>query len=238
LPLAVIGEPRGIAAAWRDDRVRMLAELAIVVAEAPWRLSGEHLRRAHRAGLADDDVIHAVALASLFGHLNRIADAVAVPLDYAVRHSPPAADAAVPAWPAAPGWVGFDRSGHEQPGLDLARRPATEVAIAAWRDYVMHRPAPLDAQQRALIARSVARLLGDARAVDGVDDCAASDLDGPLIALAERVTLAPWQLGPASYAPLRAAGFDDAAVFDVCATASSAGAFSRIHVALAALSRG
>jgi len=53
--------------------------------------------------------------------------------------------------------------------------------------------------------------------------------------LIEEVTLAPWRLDDASFAPLRALGHDDAAVFDACAAASSFGVFSRIRVALIAL---
>ncbi len=60
-------------------------------------------------------------------------------------------------------------------------------------------------------------------------------LDAALRTLVEQVTLAPWQLSPASFAPLRAHGFDDAALFDVCATASSAGVWIRLEVALVAL---
>ena len=53
--------------------------------------------------------------------------------------------------------------------------------------------------------------------------------------LAELVTLAPWQLSATSFDALRATGFDDAALFDVIATTTSAGVFSRIEVALVAL---
>ncbi len=49
------------------------------------------------------------------------------------------------------------------------------------------------------------------------------------------MTLAPWQISDETFAPLRACGFDDAALFDVCATATSAGMFSRVEVALVAL---
>ncbi len=55
--------------------------------------------------------------------------------------------------------------------------------------------------------------------------------------LVEQVSLAPWQLGDASFAELRAAGYDDARLFDLCAAASSFGVFSRLRVALIALAR-
>jgi alkylhydroperoxidase family enzyme len=204
----------------------MLAEIAIVVTEAPWRLSRHHRERAADAGLSDDDLLHAIALASLFGHLNRIADAVVVPLDYSVRRQPPRADPGVPALTSAPSRVAGP------PAIDLARRPATQAALVEWRSYAFGRDAPLTRAQRSTIARAVAAWLGDGdHAVPGDASAHASEL----LALARLVTLAPWQLGPASFDALRTVGFDDAALFDVCATASSAGVFSRITVALGAL---
>ena len=55
--------------------------------------------------------------------------------------------------------------------------------------------------------------------------------------LAEIITLAPWQLSDDSFTELRKHGLDDAALFDACAVASSAGMFSRVTVALASLAR-
>jgi alkylhydroperoxidase family enzyme len=222
----VVADPRAVAAGWHEPRIRILAEITILVTEAPWRLSRDHRERAGAAGLSDDDVLHAIALASLFGHLNRIADAVAVPLDYTVRRLPPRADPWVPALASAPPRCAGP------PAIDLARRPATQAALVEWRGYALDRDAPLTRAQRAAIARDVAAWLGDGGA--SPDDAAPAHAT-ELRALAKVVTLAPWQLGPASFDALRAAGFDDAALFDVCATASSAGVFSRIAVALGAL---
>ena len=61
------------------------------------------------------------------------------------------------------------------------------------------------------------------------------DEESPPRRLVEQVTLAPWQLGDDSFAPLRAIGYGDAALFDACAAASSFGVFSRLRVALIAL---
>ncbi|MBC7978151.1 MAG: hypothetical protein H7138_24470, partial [Myxococcales bacterium] len=95
-------------------------------------------------------------------------------------------------------------------------------AIAAWRDYLLAR----DPANRE-IAAWVAGLLGDGEAVPA---------DGSARRrLVDQVTLAPWQLGDDSFAELRAAGQDDAQLFDLCAAASSFGAFSRLQVALIAL---
>jgi alkylhydroperoxidase family enzyme len=208
--------------------MRALGELATTVTEAPWQLSRTHLSRAHSAGLSDADILHAIALSSYFGHLNRVADAVGVPLDYEVSLVVPAVDPSVPALEPAPaGRIG-------RPALDISSRPTTARALADWRTYAFHRDAPLTRRQRTFVARCVARWLGDG-SISPPDDLTGNPLDDALRALAETVTLAPWQLGPHSYAALRETGFDDAAVFDVIATASAAGVFSRIEVALVSL---
>lgn len=206
----------------------MLVELATATTVAPWTLSRSHLARARAAGLSDDDILHAIALAAYFGHLNRIADAVAIPLDYPVKLVPPKTDATVPPFARAP----MMRSG--RPVFELGGRAATAKAVAEWKSYMFYRDAPLSRRQRTLLARYVAEWLGDG-GISPPADLTANPLDGGLRALAEIVTLAPWQLSDASFEPLRAVGFDDAKLFDVCATVSSAGMFSRIEVALIAL---
>jgi alkylhydroperoxidase family enzyme len=212
----VIADPRApIAAA---SRLVALAELARLVAETPWALSRAHHAAWRAAGLADDDVLHAIALAAYFGHLNRIADAVAVPLDYTVRHLPPHADPTTPALAAAPGPI------VGEPALALADRRATADALDAWIAHVFDRPSALD---RVAIAARVAGLLGDGATV--------ASLDPAIAALVDQITLAPWQLGDPSFAELRARGFDDAALFDIAMVASTAGVRSRTRVALIAL---
>jgi alkylhydroperoxidase family enzyme len=224
----VLADPHAVATRAASQRVRALAELATLVTEAPWSLSLAHHERARGAGLDDSEVLHAVALSAYFGHLNRIADAVGVPLDYTVERVAPAAEPATPALFAAPAAL------HRTTSSTLAARPATAAAIDAWRRYVMDRNAPLPRETRLAVARWVAALLGD-----GLTEMAtAADVaDAELRALVTTVTLAPWQLGPAAYAPLRARGMDDAALFDVVVIASTAGVTSRIAVALAALGR-
>jgi alkylhydroperoxidase family enzyme len=212
----VIADARAVDARWPDPRQRMLAEIARVVTETPWALSQDHHARARDAGLSDDDLLHAIALSSFFGHLNRIADAVAVPLDYEVQHLPPHAEPATPPLHRAPA------PQRSTPALAIESRPATAAALTAWRDYLVARdPANLQ------IAAWVAALLGDGEP--------APDDGSALRRLVEQVTLAPWQLGDASFAPLRALGYDDTTLFDACAAASSFGVFSRIRVALTAL---
>jgi hypothetical protein len=200
----------------------MLAEIACAVTDAPWTLSPEHRDRARRAGLSDDEIVHAVALSSFFGHLNRIADAVGVALDYEVRHLPPRAEPSVPSLERAPS------VGPGSAALTIESRPATAAALTAWRDYLVARD-PINLR----IAAHVAELLGD-----GAPVAEPERPDSPVDAqrsLVEEVTLAPWRLGQRSFAALRAVGHDDAALFDICAAASSFGVFSRIRVALGAL---
>lgn len=221
----MIADARAVAARWPDPRHRMLAEIAQVVTEAPWTLSPGFHQRARDAGLSDDELLHAIALSAYFGHLNRIADAVAVPLDYDVRRLPSHAEPATPALARAPAVM------RGAPALAIESRPATAAALAAWRDYIAGKhPAS------ARIAAWVGELVGDGEAAAGARGTDAGDPgDLALRALVEQVTLAPWQLGDTSFAALRALGHDDAALFDACAAASSSGVFSRIRVALIAL---
>jgi alkylhydroperoxidase family enzyme len=214
----VIADPRAVAMRWPAPRWRALAELAAAVTDAPWTLSRAHHARARAAGLGDDEILHAIALAAFFGHLNRIADAVAVELDYEVAHRPPHAEPATPRLEVAPEVV------RGAPALAIEARPATASALAAWRDYVVSRD-----PRNAEIAAWVAGLVGDGRAVSS---------DGsPTRALVEQVTLAPWELSDASFAALRAQGLDDAALFAICSAASSFATFARLRVALIALGR-
>lgn len=85
-----------------------------------------------------------------------------------------------------------------------------------------------------LLARWVAMWLGDG-SISPPTDLTVNPHDDALRTFAELVTLAPWQIDETRLASLRATGFDDAAIFDVTATITSAGVFSRIEVALAAL---
>lgn len=217
-----------MAATAPNARMRMIAELTTMVTEAPWTLSRQTLGRAHSAGLSDEDILHVVLLTSYFGHLNRIADATGVPLDYTVQLQVPAIDPTCPPWPTAPALVAG------RTALDISRRPASANALNDWRNYIFYRDAPLSRRQRTLIARWVATFLGDG-GISPPTDLTVNPLDDHLRITAELITLAPWKLTDATFAPLRESGFDDAAIFDVCATATSAGVFSRIEVALVAL---
>lgn len=209
--------------------MKVVADLAVAITTAPWTLSRKDLARAHSAGLGDEDILHVVALTSYFGHLNRIADATGVALDYSVKRMPPAIDLTAEPWPVAPQpLVG-------RPAIELSRRPATAAALADWRSYVFYRDSPLTRRQRTLIARWVATWLGDG-GISPPTDLTMNPLDDALRTVAEVVTLAPWRITDETFNGLRAAGFDDTGIFDVCATASSAGVFSRLEVVLAALS--
>ncbi|HEV7559382.1 MAG TPA: hypothetical protein VGO00_28095 [Kofleriaceae bacterium] len=216
LSRAVLAEPLAVAGRWHEPRIRALGELAMVTTVEPWRLSRTHLARAHAAGLGDADIVHAIALTSFFGHLNRVADAVAVPLDYHVRLQPLAAEPATPPLARAPRRIDGPAA------LPMELRPATAAALAAWHDYLIDRD-PANAE----IAAWVAELVGDGDAIGG-------DVSERR-KLVETVTLAPWKLSDDAFAPLRAIGYDDAKLFGVCAAASSFGTMSRIRVAMIAM---
>jgi hypothetical protein len=224
-------DPRAVADRHPNPRIRALARLTVEVTERPWALSGASLVSARAAGLDDAAVLHAILQTSLFGHLNRIADAVGVELDYPDSFGAPHVEPATPPYlwpdkvpdPAAP-----------QP-IALESRAGAVDLMSAWQVYALERDAPLNRRQRALLSYAVAVRLADA-SVPRVE--AETPLDCALTDLADIVTRAPWQLGPTAYAPLRAQGFsDDPDVFDAVATASSCTVFSRVRVALAALAR-
>ncbi len=224
-------DPRAVADRHPDPLVSALVHFAVAVAETPWAMTGADLARARAAGLDDAGVLHAVLQASLFGHFNRIADAVGVDLDYPDAFGAPHVEPATPPylWPTTVPDLQVP-----QP-IALASRPGAVDLANAWEQYALDRDAPLTRRQRALVAAAVAVRLGDASKPPLVPE---TDLDRALVDLADLVTLAPWKLGPSAYLPIRQAGLsDDAAVFDAVATISSAGVFSRIRVTLAALAR-
>lgn len=228
VPRALVEDPRAPLDA--PPRLRALAELAAVVTLEPWALSRSHREQAYEGNLCDDEILHAIALSACFGHLSRIASVVEVPLDYTIELEPPRPSEATPAHPAAP--IAMTA----RPAIELSRRPATAAAIAAWRSYMFDRDAPLTRRQRTVIARWVAFWLGDG-GISVPTDLTVNPLDDALRELAEQVTLAPWRITDQSFTQLRNVGFEDEQLFDACVVASSAGVFSRLTVALAALSR-
>lgn len=224
-------DPRAVADRHPDATVRALVRLAIAVTEQPWAMTGAELDRARAAGLDEAGVLHAVLQAALFGHFNRIADAVGVDLDYPDSFGAPHVEPATPPylWPtSAP-------DPHAPRPIELTSRPGAVDLATAWERYALDRDAPLTRRQRGLVAAAVAVRLGDAAKPPLTPE---TDLEHALVDLADLVTLAPWRLGPAAYTRIRRLGMaDDSAVFDAVATASSAGVFSRIRVTLAALAR-
>jgi alkylhydroperoxidase/carboxymuconolactone decarboxylase family protein YurZ len=227
----VVIDPRAVADRHHDPAVRALVRLAVAVTEQPWAMTGADLARARAAGLDDAGILHAVLQASLFGHFNRIADAVGVELDYPDRFHAPHVEPATPPYLRPTSMP----APHAAPPIELASRPGAVELATAWERYALDRDAPLTRHQRALLAAAVAACLGDASRPPLTPE---TDLDRALVDLADLVTLAPWRLGPSAYTRIRELGLtDDSAVFDAVATASSAGVLSRIRVTLAALAR-
>lgn len=225
----MIADPHAVATRWEVPRLRALAALARAVTETPWALTADDHAAVRAAGLDDEAILHAVMLAAYFGHLNRIADLVEVPLDYDVAHRPPAIEASVPPLASAPAVI------DGAPAIDLALRPATVLALDAWRAELFERdPGWLSAARRAWLADHVARWLGapGPPPTEPTDDVAAEQLE-----LARRITLAPWRLGDPALAPLRARGWDDPALFELGAVVTTATVLTRIEVSLRALGR-
>jgi hypothetical protein len=207
-----VRDVRGTAATHEDAHVRALVRVAIAVTERPWALAPE-------PDLPREHFEHAVLQSAIFGHLNRIADAVDVPADYPDDFGAPHAEPSTPPYARAPRVLAG--------AFDFAKPP-----FDAWRAHAYDRDAPLSRRERALIAGVVAAALGDANVPS---DAPASQRERAIVALAETVTLAPWRLNQSAYSPLRVEGLvDDSAIFDVVATASAAGFFSRIRVAFGA----
>jgi len=235
LPRAVLADPWALESAAPDPAIRALVRLARLVTESPWLLSLQERDAARAAGLDDAAILHAVLLASYFGHLNRLADAVGIELDYQVVNPPVPPDPLTPPFPRAPRERWPAPQAAQAVNLDL--RPGAADALAAWRAHVLEREAPLSRPERARIAGTVAEHLGDAAGVERFrTDTPRTRLDVALVALAEVVTLSPWKLGAGTVAALRDAGLDsDLAVFDAISTATSCTTFSRVQVALCAL---
>lgn len=228
LPLSLVAHPRTLRTA--SARFKIISEITIAMTEAPWTLNVQLWDRAHVAGLDDDAIVQLIMICAFMCHQNRIADAVGIGLDYDVQIKPPVADLSTPAFAMAPAPV------TNRAVLELSRRPAAAAAFAAWRSYVTDRDAPLTRRQRTVIARWVALWLGDG-SISSPADLTVNPIDDALRELAEVVTIAPWKLSDASFARLRENGMDDAAIFDACNTASTAGVMSRMAVAITALGR-
>lgn len=234
-----MADPRALTERAPELSVRALARLACRVTEAPWALDAAELAAARAAALSDEAIVHVVLLAALFGHFNRMADAVGIELDYGVRLTPPHAEPATPAYlkPAPADWPLPTAGDGAEVALRIGLRAAALPLLEAWQAHVWGQ-GPLSRHQRSLIRRTVAECLGDGATVQALDVAPASPLDAALVATADEVARAPWRLGAGTVARLRSAGLsDDVEIFDAIATASSCTTFSRIPVALAALNR-
>jgi hypothetical protein len=189
-----------------------IVRLAIAVTEAPWSVTRD-------PSLDPAIAEHVVLQASLFGHLNRIADAVDVPNDYPDDFGAPHVDPSTPMYAFAPSLIACNAK------ITL---PNVADAVAAWRSHAFGRDAPLTRNERTVIRGVTSRLLGEQTDAPPAE----TPRELALTTVAEIVARAPWWLNPETYEPLYALGFDHVAVFDAIATASTAVAMSRIAVAL------
>lgn len=219
-----------------DAATRALAAFTITVAERPWAVTGADRAALRAAGLDDAAILHALLQAALFGHHNRIADAVGVAADYPDRFSSPRPEPATPAYHRAPPMDHGAPLARTAGPITLALREGMPERLAGWLAHVLDRDDHLDRRRRAVIRATVAGCLGDASPLATVTPT--DDLDRALVALTDLVVLAPWRLGPDAYADVRALGLvDDAAVFAAVAVASTCAVASRIDVVLAGFVR-
>ena len=149
----MVADPHALAERAADPMVRSVAQLVQKITATPWRLGPADRSQAHAAGLSDEVLFQVVLLSSFFGHLNRIADAVGVELDYSVVIPMPHAE------PATPPYLRPDRAEWPVAGphpLSVDLRPSVVAPLAAWRSHALLREDPLDRRPRAVIACAVA----------------------------------------------------------------------------------
>ena len=210
---------------------RALAGLATILSEAPWTLGPEDRARAQAAGLSDEMIVHAVALAAQFNYYNRIADAVDLDFDYTSPLPRPDKDAAREPVPAPPSAAWPERGGAL--GLSLGLRPATLEAFRRLREYQLEREAPLSRLDRRVLCRAVAASVGDGPSCEGLRDAEPRDTrEETLAAYARKLSATPWRMALADLEALRALGLEDRGLLDVISVASFQALASRLALAL------
>ena len=218
-----------------DPVSRALFDLSLVLSDEPWRFGAGQLDAGRAAGLSDAALLHAVVQSAYFNYLNRVADATGIDFDYESplpripidRARDPHPRPPPAAWPRPPAVFA------------LADRPQTAERFTAWRQLLFDRDQPLTRRDRRLVARAAALATCDAA---GAHALATGEPTTPrehaLVAYADLLSRAPWRLGAADLAPLRAAGLDDRALLDLITVASFQNTASRLTLAGVALGEG
>jgi alkylhydroperoxidase family enzyme len=220
-------------AAWTPRR-RALAGLASILTEAPWTVDDGDLARLREAGLTDGDIVQATAIAAVFNHLTRVADATGIAVDYVSALPRIRVDPAREPLPRPPP----DTWPRPQRRLALSPAPVRE-AIAAWRAYAFTPSAALPERDRAVLARAAAFHTCDAAGVAAFADAEPrSAREAALAAFAEKLTVTPWRMAEADLAPLRALGLADRDVLHAIALVGLANMLSRLTLALGPISPG
>ncbi len=213
-------------------RERALAGLASLLTEAPWLVSAGDLDGMGRAGIADHEIVHAVAVTGFFNYVTRVADASGIEFDYESPLPRLQIDLGREPLPRPPRaeWPELDPS----PRRPISLRPATEAALAAFRSHAFELDAPLTRRERRVIARV---------AMEGVCDAGASALDDAaprtpreeaLAAYAAKLTVTPWRMTEADLAPLRQEGLDDRGLLHTLSLVAFQNMDSRVRLALGA----
>lgn len=210
-----------------DPAGEALARLSRVLSDEPWRFGAAELDACRAAGMPEPAILHAIVQSAFFNYLNRVADATGIVFDYATplppmpveRKREPYARPPRAAWP------------HPTSVFALADRPVTAQRFAAWRRYLLEREQPLSRRERRLVAGVAALATCDEAGAAALAVEPSSAREIALAAYADRLSRAPWQLGEADLAPLRAHGLDDRALLDVISVASSQNTASRLTLA-------
>jgi alkylhydroperoxidase family enzyme len=193
------------------------------------------LDRLRDSGLSDEAIVQVAAIAAVFSHLTRVADATGLELDYvsplprfdvdAAREPLPRPDPS--AWPRV------------AQRLPLALLPPFPGAFAAWRAHTFAPSEALSARDRAVLARAAALHLCDAAGAAALEDAAPrTPRDAALAAYAEKLTLTPWRMAEADLTPLCREGLDDRALLHAVAVVGFQNAESRLRLTLGGIAVG
>jgi hypothetical protein len=202
-------------------RSAALARFAAALTARPWSITPTLGAELAAEGLARADIESATGVVAMFNYLTRVADSSGIEFDYA---SPlpvfqPSRDKSAPRRPDPASW----------PVAELRTLPAlpelTE-ALRDWREYLLESDEPLPRRDRLILAAAAAQECCDRLRADELAEYTnpESILDG----FARKISLAPWQTGPADLQSLRDAGYPERAILHAISVVAHQNAESRL----------
>lgn len=175
--------------------------------------------------------MQAITVASMFNYFTRVADGTGIEFDYASPLPRIEVDRGREPLPR-PDAAAFPKR-EPVPGLSLALRPATQVAIARWKAYAFDGETPLSRRDRAVVRRAAAFHVADAAGLAAHADAEPRDeRESALAAYAAKLTLTPWAMGDADLAPLKRAGLDERGLLHVISVTALENVLARLRLAL------